>query len=537
MLSLRWRLVAVALGVASVGLVVANGVVYSVVKTDLNNRIDRQLEDFSGRRLFVRVVGAGPAVRVPFGGPAGRANGAPTTGTPATGTPATGTPATGTPAAPGASTPPPDAVTRRPPRSALETYAELRNAKGELVVGPQRFSASEEGPPEPLSLPKVMGKPPRDPRIFEADDLSGKPYRVIYRELRENMKGETTEGLVFAIPTVDRDETLSKLRLVQLIAVAATLAMLAIFASLLVRLGLRPLRRIETSAATIAAGDLSHRIESVGSPRTEVGRLGASLNVMLGQIEGAFAEKQRSEAQLKRFVANASHELRTPLTSIRGYADLYRRGVVRQGPALENSMNRIASEANRMGALVEDLLAVARLDEILARPMEPVDLASVVRDATDDYRVVDPTRPVELILTGEPWVEGDPFAIMQVLTNLLGNVRVHTPPGTAIEISLSGTPTEAILAITDHGPGIAADDIPFLFEPFYRTDPARSRNSGGAGLGLTIVAGIVANQRGELRVTSDVGVHTTFTLRLPRMADLSIGEGSGTGESTADDPS
>ena len=522
MISLRWRLVAVALGVAAVGLVVANVVVFGVVRNDLTSRIDRQLRDFSGRRLLVRAVDAAAGGRGPFGGGFPSVSPVGADGRPA----GTVSPLT-----------PDSARQPRPPRAAFETYAELRDAEGRLVVGPKRFSASEEGAPEPLSLPKMMGKPPSQPKIFEANDLSGKPYRVIYQELRDNLKSGDAEGLVFAIPTVDRDATLSKLRLVQRVTILATLAALALFASLLVRLGLRPLKRIEKSAATIAAGNLSHRIDDVGSPRTEVGRLGLSLNSMLTQIEGAFAEKERSETQLKRFVANASHELRTPLTSIRGYAELYQRGVGRDGPALDNSMGRIASEATRMGALVEDMLAVARLDRKPTPPTEPVSLAAIVKSAVADHRVVDPSRPIVETIRAEPWINGDGFALMQVLTNLLGNVRVHTPIGTQIDVELHETVTDAVLTVTDNGPGIDAAELPLLFEAFYRTDPARSRANGGAGLGLTIVAGIVANHNGTIGVDSELGGHTRFMLRFPLLADPSVTEtptaGTPTTESSA----
>lgn len=194
---------------------------------------------------------------------------------------------------------------------------------------------------------------------------------------------------------------------------------------------------------------------------------------MLSQIEGAFEEKQRSETQLKRFVANASHELRTPLTSIRGYAELYQRGVGRDGDALDNSMNRIASEATRMSALVEDMLAVARLDQKADTASEPISLAGIVHDAVLDHRVVDPSRPITEKINAEPWIEGDAFALMQVLTNLLGNTRVHTPAGTTIEVELDATATEAVLLVRDRGPGIDAAELPLLFEAFYRTDPAR----------------------------------------------------------------
>jgi two-component system, OmpR family, sensor kinase len=500
MLSLRWRLVAVALGVASIGLITANLVVFGVVRRDLNDRIDRQLKDFSGRRLLVgRNLPASRTRSTAPGAPGAAQSG------------------------PSASFPP------RPPRSAFETYAELRDASGLLLATPQRFSAAEEGSrtPAPLDLPKTLGRPPASPRIFETDDASGKPYRVIYRALPTDLKRDNAEGLIFAIPAVDRDATLAKLRRVQWVAVLATLAALALFASLLVRLGLRPLRRIEKSAATIAGGDLSHRIVDLGSPRTEVGRLGASLNVMLSQIEGAFEEKERSESQLKRFIANASHELRTPLTSIRGYAELYQRGVARSGPVLDNAMDRIASEAGRMGALVEDMLALARFEQAPKPSPEPVDLESVVHQAANDYRVVDGSRPVTVTVNASPWVSADGNAIMQILTNLLGNVRTHTPVGTRVDIALSEDGGFAVLNVSDNGPGIGSSELPLIFEAFYRTDPSRSRSKGGAGLGLAIVAGIVERNGGTISVDSAPGKGTTFIIRFPRIADPSVHEPAG----------
>lgn len=200
MFSLRWRLVAVALGVASIGLIAANVVVYGVVRNDLNDRIDRQLLDFSGRRLLFRGIDETTG-RGPFGGvvpvPVPVASTVPSNPpvSPSTTISTAGT------------APPPDGP-RRPPRAAFETYAEIRDASGRLIVGPQRFSASEDSAPDPLALPIVMGKPPARPKIFESSDAAGKPYRVIYRELQANRFSETTQGLVFAIPTVDRDATL-----------------------------------------------------------------------------------------------------------------------------------------------------------------------------------------------------------------------------------------------------------------------------------------------------------------------------------------
>ena len=183
--------------------------------------------------------------------------------------------------------------------------------------------------------------------------------------------------MIVAIPMRDVDDTLHQLLLVELFVAAGVLTALAGLAWWVVRIGLRPLEQMGETAGAIAAGDLSRRVE-VADERTEVGRLGIALNTMLGQIEGAFAERTASEARLRRFVADASHELRTPLTSIRGYAELFRRGANTRPDDLAKTMRRIEEAAARMGVLVEDLLLLARLDQ--GRPLEhqPVDLTRLV---------------------------------------------------------------------------------------------------------------------------------------------------------------
>ena len=205
----------------------------------------------------------------------------------------------------------------------------------------------------------------------------------------------------------------------------------------LIRLGLRPLDRMEATADAIAAGDLSRRV-SPAEPRTEVGRLGLALNAMLGQIEHAFAERQASEERLRRFLSDASHELRTPLTSIRGYAELFRMGAAASPEDLAKAMARIEEEAARMGVLVEDLLALARLDEMPLTVREPVDLAPLVRDAAADARAAAHDREVTVAIEGAAVVSGDAAQLRQVLANLTRNALTHTPPGTPIELSLAG---------------------------------------------------------------------------------------------------
>ena len=212
---------------------------------------------------------------------------------------------------------------------------------------------------------------------------------------------------------------------------------LAAFAWLLIRLGLRPLDRMGKTADAIAAGDLSRRV-SPASERTEVGRLGLALNAMLGQIERAFGERQASEDRLRRFLSDASHELRTPLTSIRGYAELFRMGATAGGEGTEKAMARIEEEATRMGILVEDLLALARLDEMPETRHDPVDLEVLARDAADDARAAARDREVTVTVEAPHVVSGDPSQLRQVLANLMRNALTHTPAGTPIELALAG---------------------------------------------------------------------------------------------------
>jgi two-component system OmpR family sensor kinase len=296
------------------------------------------------------------------------------------------------------------------------------------------------------------------------------------------------------------------LLLIELIATAAVLAALAALALWVVRLGLRPLREIEATAAAITAGDLSHRVDHPDA-RTEVGRVGSALNEMLDRIES-------SDRRLRRFVADASHELRTPLAAVRAYAELFARGAAARPEDLERSMSGITREAERMSLLVDDLLLLARLDE--GRPLEqkPVDLAEVVQEAVDAARVVEPDRPIELSL--EPaTVTGDEIRLRQVLDNLLANARTHTPAGTPVSIELRRADGRATLTVTDRGPGLTEEQSTRVFERFYRADSSRTRASGGAGLGLSIVAAVTEAHGGTVETLPTPGGGATFVITLP----------------------
>ena len=327
--------------------------------------------------------------------------------------------------------------------------------------------------------------------------------------------GSETRGYaVVAIPLTALDSTLGQLVTIDLAVSAAVLVVLAVLGFALVRVGMQPLVEIERTAGAIAAGDLSRRVVDADE-HTEVGRLGASLNEMLSQIEQAFAKQQASEARLRQFLADASHELRTPLTSIRGYSELFRRGAAERPKDLASAMRRIEDEAERMGVLVEDLLLLARLDQ--GRPLErnPVDLAAIAREVVADAAVLETGRPITVEASSPVVVLGDEQRLRQVVANLVRNALDHTPSGTPVDVRVGVETTRAVLTVTDHGPGIAPEHLPRIFERFYRADASRTRESGGVGLGLAIVASIAEAHGGSARVESETGSGATFIVEIP----------------------
>ena len=339
--------------------------------------------------------------------------------------------------------------------------------------------------------------------------------------------------LTVALPLDETDRTVRRLLGIEAVVSLVVLALLAGAAYSVVRGSLRPLREVEQTAAAIAGGDLSRRVPRAND-RTEVGRLALAFNSMLGRIERAFRDQRaseeaarqseeaarQSEGQLRRFVADASHELRTPLTSIRGFAELYRQGAVPPGPDLDRVMGRVEGEATRMGQLVEEMLLLARLDQQRPLEREPVDLLRLAADAVHDARGLDPERPITLDTgSGEPPVVlGDEAKLRQVLLNLLGNALTHTPAGTPVTVRLSTTGPVALVEVVDQGPGLTAEQASHVFERFYRTDTARTRASGGSGLGLSIVRAVVEAHGGRVGGRSTPGRGAAFLVELPLAA-------------------
>jgi two-component system, OmpR family, sensor kinase len=278
--------------------------------------------------------------------------------------------------------------------------------------------------------------------------------------------------------------------------------------------GLRPLRAMGRTAERIAAGDLSSRVRPA-STRTEVGRLADSINIMLAQIEAGFIEREANQATLRQFVADASHELRTPLTTVKGYAELARRGALVDDGGMVRAMVRIEDETTRMGRLVDDLLLLAYLDQRRPLDLHRVEMDNLVRTAIADARVRDQLRCIEYDGPDSPVVViADPDRMGQVLGNLLGNALVHTPPDTTVRVTLSATSHTAQLIVSDNGPGLPPEQADRIFERFYRADPGRGR-PGGAGLGLAIVAAIVHACGGTVACESTPGAGTAFRVELP----------------------
>jgi two-component system OmpR family sensor kinase len=321
--------------------------------------------------------------------------------------------------------------------------------------------------------------------------------------------------VIAAVSVRNEVNTLAHLFRLNFFVGGAVLGLLALVALVVLTRSLRPLRQIAATADAIAAGDLSARIPPAPR-RSEIGRVATALNRMLSENEAAFAQRDATEEKLRQFLADASHELRTPLTSIRGYAELFRRGAGERPEDLAKAMRAIEEEAARMSRLVEDLLLLARLDD--TRPLEyrAVSLDDVTERAIEAARAAEPARLIQFEFADRPLaVEGDEGRLRQVDDNLLANVRQHTPADAAAYVSLRAAGDHVVLTVEDDGPGIAAADREVVFGRFSRPDAARSREQGGAGLGLAIVRSIVTAHGGTIVIRSAQPHGAIFEVRLP----------------------
>jgi two-component system, OmpR family, sensor kinase len=377
----------------------------------------------------------------------------------------------------------------------------LVNSEGAVVWS---FPSGTTRAPDPL--PDVTALPPDGEFASVGSVDSGGPrYRVLTRSL------ESGGTLVMGISIATAEETLASVSEILVVSGALALVLVATAVWLTVRRGLRPIEQMVATARNIAQGDLSHRAPNAPG-RGEVAELGTALNTMLDRIEESFEVKVASEAQMRRFVADASHELRTPLTSIRGYAELYRRGASDDPDAVALGMARIEHEATRMTALVDDLLLLARLDQGRPLACDPVDLVELVAEAAQSARLLEPGRPMAVDVPDRPaTVDGDSHRLRQVVDNLLANVRTHTGPTTPVDVTLTTTADAARITVSDGGPGMSADQVARAFERFYRAEPHRP----GSGIGLSIVAELVDAHRGSVVLDSEPGRGTTVVVTLP----------------------
>lgn len=460
-LSLRGRLLIGVIGLMVLGLLAANVAIYVSLQNFLIGQLDNQLR--GGVNETADALGYGPPVQhpsFPVGTVVELLN--------------------------------PDGTVAR---AKVAGYATSSNAVATPVLPRAFTTTSFDAPVAPFTVGGSDGET---------------QFRMTYWS-EGRFEGQTA---VLAIPLTDVQSTLRGLLLNEVLISSVVVVGTALMAFVIIQVGLRPLRRMGAAAGLIAAGDLSRRVEP-STPKTEIGRLGLALNAMLSQIEAAFAQSKASEQRLRRFIADASHELRTPLTSIRGYSEMLRRGAAESPSDSETARRRIEEESVRMSTLVDDMLLIARLDQ--GRPLEtkPVNLQAIARDAVDDARAVAPKRDITLSADQAIVVAGDDTRLRQVISNLMRNALVHTPQSTPIEVAVTTEDSVARMSVTDHGPGLSLDQMPRIFEPFYRADPSRSRDSGGAGLGLSIVNAVVAAHGGRVWVKETSGGGATFEVELP----------------------
>ncbi|HEY1989129.1 MAG TPA: HAMP domain-containing sensor histidine kinase [Acidimicrobiales bacterium] len=497
-MSLRTRLLA-AVGVVSlVALVIAGVAMYTSLSSFLNNRVDLSLQ---AANQGLSGNGHPPGFAPPPGG--------------------TGPQTTGQGGFP----------TGTAPRLAPGLFVERITAAD---VTTQVQKAAEPGgqqftPSLPANLFASFADRPAGSSEFlttASTESKGPQFRVLV--------SKTSDGdLIVLGQTLDTTtETLQHLLWVDLAVTGGALIAALLLGLWLVRVGLQPLRQVEVTAAAIAEGDLSRRIPG-DERRTEVGRLSRVLNIMLARIQRAFADRdateaqlRRSEERLRRFVADASHELRTPVAAVSAYAELYTRGAAEHPEDLDRFIVGIQGESERMKHLVEDLLLLARLDEGLPIEHRPVELVSVVGDAIEASRAMGPEWPVALRATGPVEVPGDRLRLRQVVDNLLANVRAHTPAGTRTVISVTSDGANAVVEVADDGPGLTTEEAAQVFERFYRADPSRTRTSGGSGLGLSIVWSIVAAHYGTIAASPGGEGGAVFTVKLPASAEDAIMEDS-----------
>jgi two-component system OmpR family sensor kinase len=355
---------------------------------------------------------------------------------------------------------------------------------------------------DPELVPNLpSGLVPGTPRTVASASGGSARVRVIETELSNGSIG------VFGLSTGNVEAATRRLVFTEAISAAIVLAAMGLVVFWVIRLGIRPIRRMTAAADAITAGSTDHRVD-VPADGTEAARLGKALNTMIDTT-------QATESRLRQFVSDASHELRTPLTTLRGYAALYEAGGFTEKAELDDAMRRMGQEATRMSRIVDELLLLAKLDEHGAPSPEPVEIGAVLNDLASDIRVVQPGRPVEVTCDAPLTVMIDRDHLVQAVSALTTNALRHTDPFAQLALRAFRVADRARIEVADRGAGIAEADVTHLFDRFYRADSARSRTSGGNGLGLAIVASIISSNNGTYGVQSTVGVGSTFWFELP----------------------
>jgi two-component system OmpR family sensor kinase len=478
--SLTGRLVATAVALVAVVSVLVAAVTAFAMHGYLTDRLDTQVQDTVRRAVVVRDEHGPPGKPPPYLG-SGHGHDA-------------------------------DEVRLPPgPPGTLTAYLGDAGARGSVVT-PQGTIRDV-----PQAALRTLSAVPTDGQVHELHLPGLGGYRVLAND---------NGSLVAGLPNAEIDSILGSLLRWEFLLAAAGVAVAAVVGLLLVRRQLRPLRRVaatahEVTELPLASGEIGVTVrvpDQLTDARTEVGQVGAALNKLLVHVEDALDARHRSEQQVRQFVADASHELRTPLSTIQGYAELSRRDQEPDAGKLAAALAKVESEATRMSSLVEDLLLLARLDA--GRPLDrsEVDLTKLVLEAVADARILAPGHRWQLDLPDDPvLVTGDEQRLHQVVTNLLNNARRHTPPGTAVTVGARSEPDAVVLTVGDDGPGLPEVLRGKVFERFSRGDTSRTRASGGAGLGLSLVQAITVAHGGSVHVRSEPG-DTEFSVVLPARA-------------------
>ena len=401
---------------------------------------------------------------------------------------------------PPAATPPP--ITQ--PNSLSDSYLAFITAEGRTTLAyPQ--AAKGRQPRTPATVARSITS--AHPSTVRSEDGGGR-WRAIL------LQGPTGRQLLIAAYMGSLDATTAHLK-AAVLAIGAIMAIILVVAGFWVeRLGLRPIASMKHVAEAIVAGDRKRRVAPTAS-RAETADLASALNSMLDQ-------QNVIEERLRQFVADASHELRTPTAVISGLAQLWRQGELREGPDLQDAMRRIGQESARMRGLVEELLLLARLDEGKPLHVEQVDLAQVVEDVVQNGAATHPSRHIRLELDAGVTIPGEAQAIHRLTSNLINNALTHTPPTSPVTVRLTQTATDAVLEVTDAGPGMSAPDAAHAFDRFWRAEASRTR--AGSGLGLPIAQAIVTAHHGRIHLDTDPRRGTTLSVQLPRQPiDLTVG--------------